>query len=175
MGSVDIYRVGCEHADARRLIDEVQREYVARYGEADRATVDPWEFAPPHGAFFVGYVAGCPAVSGGWRIRDPRDRGSGSAALGSTTVDDAEFKRMYTVAWARGRGFARAMLTELERTAARAGCARAILETGARQPEAFALYVSAGYVEIEPFGAYRDDPETIFFGKELAVVARESR
>ena len=46
----------------------------------------------------------------------------------------------------RGRGHARAVLAELERSAAAAGRRRTVLETGTRQPEAIALYTSSGYV-----------------------------
>jgi hypothetical protein len=33
-----------------------------------------------------------------------------------------------------------------------------VLETGARQPEAIALYESAGYLPIAGFGYYRESP-----------------
>jgi ribosomal protein S18 acetylase RimI-like enzyme len=47
---------------------------------------------------------------------------------------------MFVVAAHRGRGHARAVLAELERSAAAAGRRRTVLETGTRQPEAIALY-----------------------------------
>ena len=53
---------------------------------------------------------------------------------------------MFVVAAHRDRGHARAVLAELERSAAAAGRRRAVLETGTRQPEAIALYTSSGYV-----------------------------
>ncbi len=58
----------------------------------------------------------------------------------------------------RGRGYARAVLAQLERTAAAAGRRRAVLETGTRQPEAIALYTSAGYRPAARFGCYREAP-----------------
>jgi GNAT superfamily N-acetyltransferase len=48
---------------------------------------------------------------------------------------DAEVKRMFVVAAQRDRGHARAVLAELERSAAAAGRRRAVLETGTRKPE----------------------------------------
>ncbi len=57
---------------------------------------------------------------------------------------------MFVPAGHRGRGFARAVLAELERIAAAAGRRRTVLETGTRQPEAIALYTSAGYTPVEP-------------------------
>lgn len=140
------------------MIAAVQEEYLRRYGERDVSAVDPDEFAPPHGAFFLGYVGGAAAAAGGWRLR---------ADLSGGTDRDAEIKRMYTAPWARGRGLARVMLGEIERSAGLAGCKRAVLETGVQQPEALALYASAGYAPITPFGVYAGDDESRFFGKEI--------
>lgn len=50
------------------------------------------------------------------------------------------------------------MLEALEREALRRGFDRIRLETGERQPEAMGLYRSAGYVEIDKYGPYRDAP-----------------
>ncbi len=136
----------------------MQEEYLWRYGEQDVSAVDPAEFAPPDGAFFLGYVDGVAAVSGGWRLRTDLPDG---------TERDAEIKRMYTAPWARGRGLARVVLGEIERSAGLAGCKRAVLETGVQQPEALSLYASAGYAPITPFGVYAGDDESRFFGKEI--------
>jgi ribosomal protein S18 acetylase RimI-like enzyme len=59
------------------------------------------------------------------------------------------------------------VLAELERTAAAAGRRRAVLETGSRQPEAIALYLSAGYDPMPRFGYYRDSPNCRCFAKRL--------
>ncbi|NIH84920.1 GNAT family N-acetyltransferase [Amycolatopsis granulosa] len=144
--------VAYDEPDAAKLIDAVQQEYVVRYGDTDATPVDPAEFAPPHGLFLVGYVDGEPVACGGWRVRG---------------ADEAELKRMYVVDSARGRGFARALLAELERTARVAGRRRLVLETGRKQPEAIALYRSAGYTGIPKFGIYRDDPLSVCLGKDL--------
>jgi GNAT superfamily N-acetyltransferase len=143
--------VAYDHPDAARLIAEVQREYVTRYGSGDDSPVDPDEFAAPKGVFLVGYLGGVAVACGGWR-----SHGS-----------DAEIKRMYVAAAMRGKGLARAMLAELERTALAAGHRRMILETGMRQPEAVALYRSTGYTGIPAFGHYADAPLSIHLGKPL--------
>ncbi|MGD9510132.1 MAG: GNAT family N-acetyltransferase [Geminicoccaceae bacterium] len=140
-----------DHPDAAALIAEVQREYVARYGGPDGTLVDPAEFAPPRGLFLVAYVDGRPAACGGWRAH--------GAAV--------ELKRMYVAPACRGRGLARAVLAELERTAVAAGHRRVILETGQLQPEAIALYRSAGYEPVPPFGYYAEAPEAVHLGKEV--------
>jgi GNAT superfamily N-acetyltransferase len=57
----------------------------------------------------------------------------------------AEIKRMFVTAPARGRGHARALLAELERLAADAGCERVRLFTTQALREARALYSASGY------------------------------
>jgi GNAT superfamily N-acetyltransferase len=146
-----IEAVAYDHPDAARLIAEVQQEYVVRYGGEDGTPVDPSEFAPPRGLFLVGYLGGEPAACGGWRSHGA----------------DAEIKRMFVTRAARRGGLGRVLLAELERTALAAGHSRVILETGSKQPEAVALYRSAGYTEVPAFGYYADAPLTIHLGKVL--------
>jgi ribosomal protein S18 acetylase RimI-like enzyme len=74
---------------------------------------------------------------------------------------------MFVVSEARGRGLARAILAELEASAAAAGRTRMVLETGQRQPEAIALYKSCGYLPVKKFGHYRNDELSICLGKSL--------
>ncbi|RCW45240.1 acetyltransferase (GNAT) family protein [Halopolyspora algeriensis] len=154
-----IETVPYDHPDAQRLIEEVQQEYVVRYGEQDTTPVDIDEFTAPRGLFLIGYRHEQPMVSGGWRAHESDEPGFRDG--------DAELKRMYVVPRARGLGLARAMLAELERTAARAGRRRVLLETGLRQPEAIGLYRSSGYHEIEKFGVYRCEPDSRCFAKNL--------
>ncbi len=151
--------MGYDHADAARLMDEVQQEYVVRYGTPDEAVIDLSEFRSPLGAFFVGYDELGSVVSGAWRRRTDVE------VFGTRTT--AEIKRMYVVPRARGRGHARAMLAHIEATAQAAGAEAMILETGARQPEGIALYLSAGYTPIPDFGHYAGDPLVRSFGRRL--------
>ncbi len=76
-----------------------------------------------------------------------------------------ELKRMFTTPAARGKGVARALLGGLELLAARRGCTVYRLETGYLQPEAITLYEKAGYVRRGPFGAYTEDPNSVFMEK----------
>lgn len=154
-----IDRVGFGHPDALLLIEAVQEEYVARYGGRDDSPLDPLMFEPPAGSFFVGYLDDLPVASGAWRRR-------GDVEACGTTVT-AEVKRMYVATPARGRGLARAMLAHLEDTAATAGAEAMVLETGSEQPEAIALYRSAGYAAIPSFGHYRWSPKNRCFAKPL--------
>lgn len=142
------------------LIAAVQREYVRRYGSADVTPVDPVEFEPPRGLFLVGYWDGSPAACGGWRSREGDEP--------YLSDGDAEIKRMYVTPRARGRGLARALLAELERTAEGAGRRRMVLETGLVQPEAVGLYTSSGYTKITKFGPYRDSAYCVCYAKSFS-------
>lgn len=158
----DIRVVPYDHADVTALVTEVQREYVRRYGGEDTTPLDPATFVPPDGLFLVAYDGGRPAAMGGWRLHDERRDG---AVPGERP---AELKRMYVVGWARGRGMARAVLAELERTAAEAGCDVMVLEAGRNQPEALALYRSAGYTDIPAYGHYCASDLSVHLGKPLS-------
>ncbi len=138
------------HPDAAFLVEEVQAEYVARYGGRDETPIEAAYFEAPRGAFFVGYLHDDPVATGAWRRREDVDF--------KGRVLGAEIKRMYVVPRARHQGLARAMLTRLEETARAAGAETMLLETGLRQPEAISLYESSGYLEIPGFGFYRDEP-----------------
>jgi GNAT superfamily N-acetyltransferase len=73
---------------------------------------------------------------------------------------------MYVVPDARGRGLGRALLEALEDTARDLGYDRVRLDTGDKQPNAEALYRSAGY---RPIGNYNANQYASFWGeKELA-------
>ena len=150
--SLEIRPAAYEDVVAAELIELVQQEYVVRYGGRDDAPVDPAEFSPPLGLFLVAVLDGLPVGCGGWR-----DLGDGRV----------EVKRMFTAPAARGRGVARALLAELERTAAAAGHDRVVLETGLAQPEAMTLYASAGYDPLDGFGHYAGQPLSRSFGKDL--------
>ncbi len=139
--------------DVVRLITAVQQEYVERYGGPDESPVDAVDFAPPRGRFVVALLDGVPVATGAWRL-----------------IDDqcAEIKRMYVVAAARRNGVARAVLADLEASAAAAGARRMVLNTGTQQPEAITLYESAGYEPAEAYGRYACAPMARFYGKGLA-------
>jgi putative acetyltransferase len=93
-------------------------------------------------------------------------------ALGCGAVVDsregwAEVKRMYVSPVARGQRLGRRLLDKIESIARERGAAVLRLETGGLQPEALALYRSAGFVEIGPFGKYLPDPLSIFMEKPI--------
>jgi putative acetyltransferase len=76
----------------------------------------------------------------------------------------AELKTMHTAEHVRGQGIGRVMLDHLLAIARNRGFERVSLETGSM--EAFAparsLYVSAGFAPCEPFGDYRQSPNSTY-------------
>ncbi|GAA2328501.1 GNAT family N-acetyltransferase [Streptomyces cuspidosporus] len=157
---MDIRPIRYDHPDAVKLNDEVQAEYVERYGEGDLTVMDPAHFDPPHGLYLLAYDAqGRPVASGGWRSRERDEEGYSDG--------DAEIKRMFVVREARGQGLARRILAALEDSARAAGRVRMVLETGTEQPEAMALYTSSGYVPTPKFGLYRFEEASRCYAKPL--------
>ena len=154
MEKIKIREAGFGDPDVQPLIAAALAELSARYGggSGDDTPVAATDFAPPNGAFLVaedetGRLLGC----AGWR----------------THGDDAELKRMFTVADARGRGVARQVLAAIEDSARERGRKRVILETGDKQPEAIALYEKCGYERIEDFGYYKDAPAVRSYARTL--------
>lgn len=154
---------------ARRLVAALMADLDERYaadgvGEGDHPEmvahhrVRPEQVVPPAGVFLVawldGEAVGCGAV---------RRLLGGPEHVG-------EIKRMYTAPTARRKGVSRALLLRLEREAATLGMRRLQLETGARQPEAIALYETEGYHRIPGFGQYARDELSVCFAKDLAAV-----
>jgi GNAT superfamily N-acetyltransferase len=124
---------------AQPLLDELAHEYAQRY-EATLPAVTAWmksvptsEFAPPDGGFLIGEVDGVPVTGGAFQRFD---------------AQTAELKRIWTARQHRRSGYATVLLAELESVIAQRGYRRVYLTTGNRQPEAEALYESAGYTRL---------------------------
>ena len=81
-----------------------------------------------------------------------------------------EIKRVFVEPAYRGRGISKRILAALEDELQRRGILVARLETGIAGPEALALHERAGYRRHGPFGRYRDDPNSVFFEKNLDLV-----
>ena len=141
---------------AGALIAALNAELSSRYPE-DGAThfrLDAEEVAPGRGAFLI-------ATHGGQPV--------GCGAVRRIEAGTAEIKRMYVRPEARGRRVGRAVLSALEAEAGALGCARLVLETGVRQPEAIALYERAGFARIPAFGEYVDSPLSVCMAKDLSA------
>lgn len=135
---------------ARTLIAALDATILQRYPGLPVNGLEE-EFDAAGGLFLVAYAGALPAGCGALRREG----------------DAAEIKRMYVADGFRRRGVARAVLRRLEAEARERGFTRAILETGINQPEAIALYRSAGWREIPAYGLYVDEPVSVCFEKEL--------
>ena len=143
------------------LVEEVQAEYVVRYGGRDQTPIDPREFEAPPGAFFVGYRDGVPVDDG--RAGGVRPT---STALGAERA--AEVKRMYVAPAARRRGLARLMLAHLEATAAHGRRRRDHPRDRARAARGDgALRVRRLSSRSSRFGYYRDSDLNRCFGRRI--------
>jgi GNAT superfamily N-acetyltransferase len=128
-----------DDALAQPLLAELAVEYAHRYGSTPTAVL-AWlkdnptdEFAPPGGGMLMGLLDGRPVTGGGFRRFD---------------AETAELKRIWTDSQHRRRGYAVALLVELETAIAARGYRKVYLMTGDRQPEAEALYDATGYTRL---------------------------
>lgn len=140
------------------LVEDLARDYDARYEPTDgvpssaELTRYPAElFTARRGGGFVALLEGGELVAGG-ALKRGRP-GPDGAPL-------AELKRMWTRADRRRRGLAGRVLAELEARAAALGYSGMELTTGARQPEAVALYLRHGW---RPDFALDDDWEAVSY------------
>lgn len=117
---------------ASDLLDALRREYNAMAGTilTGGPSAEPADFAPPTGAFVVGYDGELPVACGG---------------LKAVAAGVAEIKRMYVTPEQRGRGFARALLDALEQRARLMGFDAVRLDS---QGHTWPIYQAAGYREI---------------------------
>jgi GNAT superfamily N-acetyltransferase len=151
--------VGQDDPLAEPLLAELTVEYASRYGVAEEH-MSNWlrghpaaEFAPPDGGLLIGVLNDQPVTGGAFRRFD---------------AETAELKRIWTDSRHRRRGHAKALLVALEAEIVARGYRRVYLTTGDRQPEAEALYLSAGYTRLtEPLPA-EGDVFPIAFAKAVA-------
>jgi GNAT superfamily N-acetyltransferase len=125
--------------DGRRLMSAYVADISARYPgwtPTSGPSAEPRELIPPHGSFVVAYADGRPA---------------GCGAVKRLDSHSAEIKRLYVTPEARGAGLSRRILARLEQVARENGHAAVRLDTGNMQPEALALFRSAGYHEIDDY------------------------
>ncbi len=139
-------------SDGMRLRSEQRRELGERYGAA---LYEPG-VAPSAEDIAIFVIA-----------RDAAGVALGCGALRLLEPGAAEVKRMYVVASHRGTGVASAILRDLENRARALGLGTLKLETGTLQPDAIRFYEREGYERIANFGAYRDEPASLCFGRTL--------
>lgn len=108
----------------------------------------PEQFLPPRGVFLL--------------VGDPENTGAFVGCGGIRRIDDSpagatrfEIKHLWLQPKARGRGWGRDLLVELERRSREFGAAELVLDTNASLEAAGGLYRSSGY---EDTPAYNDNP-----------------
>jgi putative acetyltransferase len=95
--------------------------------------------------------------------------GCGAVKILSDDGDYGEIKRVFVPEGHRGKGYSRGIMEKLEEHLRSRGIALARLETGVLQPEALGLYKRLGYTARGPFGAYVEDPLSVFMEKRLGA------
>ena len=91
----------------------------------------------------------------------------GIGAYKEYDAETVEIKRMYTLPEYRGKGIAKAIVTELELWAKEEGYQFAILETGYLQKDAIGLYQKLGYEITDNFGQYIGVENSVCMKKSL--------
>ena len=152
--TVEITRERPDGADAIALISELEAQLAPSYPRESRHGYSVEKLLAEGVAFFVIRSAGAPAGCGGIQL-------FGSAY--------GELKRMYVRPQFRGAGFGKRLIDHLAAYASAHGVPLLRLETGIYQREAIGLYERAGFRRIPPFGAYREDPLSLFFEKAIAT------
>jgi GNAT superfamily N-acetyltransferase len=138
--------------DAHTLIAEYFDMRAETFPTGDYSPVFPKaeNFTPPTGVFLI-------------VVEDGEDVGCGGVKR--LTPDRYEIKHLWIQPRTQGRGFGRALLTELENRARAFGATEVVLDTNASLVAAGSMYRSGGYEEIAP---YNDNPNaTNWFRKEL--------
>lgn len=92
----------------------------------------------------------------------------GCCALVEAADGTAEIKRMFVDPEARGLKIGKLLMDALIERGRELSLSAIRLETGIHQPEAIGLYRRYGFVEIEPFGAYKPDPLSLFMERRLS-------
>jgi putative acetyltransferase len=138
--------------DAIHLINELESHLAPLYPMESRHGLSVAKLLSEGVAFFVTRHDGIPAGCGGIKL---------------FSSDYGEVKRMYVRPQFRGFGLGKLMLNHLAEYSRQHGVSVLRLETGIHQLEAISLYERAGFRRIPAFGAYREDPLSVFFEKPL--------
>jgi GNAT superfamily N-acetyltransferase len=142
------------HLQALALLTEAAREARALYPELFAAG-SPAPTNTPLGEREVYLLA--------WR----EGVAVGCGALRRLDGYRGELRRLFVTQHARREGVGRALLARLEADALALGYRRLVLETGTRRKPAMALYRTALWRRIQPYGNFVGDPTSVCMGKTL--------
>ncbi|WP_276259827.1 GNAT family N-acetyltransferase [Haloglomus litoreum] len=153
-----------EAADAERVravYERAMRDADAYLPGADHADLDAPTTAYADGAFLVGEVDGEVVAVGGVR----------PVAADAPTTDGTAFEteRVAVHPAFQGEGDGRAVVRALEDAARDRGADRVVLETGAEQRAAQALYESQGYERVERLSYAGGEVVGLRYAKRVSV------
>jgi putative acetyltransferase len=139
-------------ADAMELITELDAHLIPLYPPESHHGLNVNKLLQEAVAFFVMRHERVAAGCGGIKLFD---------------TEYGEVKRMYVRPQFRGLGLGTLMLNHLAEYARQQGIEVLRLETGIHQLAAISLYERFGFQRIPPFGAYKEDPLSVFFEKRI--------
>jgi len=141
-----------DSADALALIAELDAQLERLYPHESRHGYSVEKLIAENVAFFLIRYNDTPAGCGGIKLFGRKY---------------GEIKRMYVRPQFRGFGFGKLMLNHLADYARGQGVSLLRLETGIYQREAIGLYERMGFQRIPPFGAYKEDPLSRCYEKQI--------
>ena len=141
-----------DSADAVALIAELETQLELLYPHESRHGYSVEKLIAENVAFFLTRSNDTPAGCGGIKL------------FGQ---EYGEIKRMYVRPQFRGLGLGKLMLNHLADFARGQGVVLLRLETGIYQREAIGLYERMGFQRIPPFGAYKEDPLSRCYEKQI--------
>jgi GNAT superfamily N-acetyltransferase len=141
-----------DSAAAIALINELEADLDPLYPRESRHGYSVEKLLAQAVAFFV--------------VRD-NDAPAGCGGIQLFGTEYGELKRMYVRPQFRGLGFGKLLLDHLADYARAHGVGLLRLETGIHQTAAISLYERTGFQRIRPFGAYVEDPLSLFFEKRI--------
>jgi GNAT superfamily N-acetyltransferase len=141
-----------DSADAIALITELEAHLEPLYPPESRHGYSVEKLVAQAVAFFVLRNNDTPA-------------GCGGIQLFGTSY--GELKRMYVRPHFRGLGYGKLLLDHLADHARAHGVGLLRLETGIHQAAAIGLYERTGFQRFPPFGAYVEDPLSLFYEKRI--------
>ena len=149
--NVTIKRTDASNPDFKKLVDELNA-YLAKIDGEEHAFYAQFNNIDVLKHVVVAYGNDRALACGGMKAYNERSM---------------EIKRMFTTVASRGVGLGKQILNELETWAKELGYDTCVLETGARQPDAVALYTKMGYKRTENYGQYKGIENSKCFKKSL--------
>jgi GNAT superfamily N-acetyltransferase len=141
-----------DNVEALELIGELDKELLQRYPASSIHTLDLDKITNESGLFFIGYISEIPVAC---------------CSLYEIEKYVGEIKRVFVKQQYRRKGISEFMMKYLEEQAVNGGFKFLRVETGLKQPEAIALYKKLGYYDIEKYGEYINDPDSVCMEKGL--------